>query len=164
MESSNKNFVLAYIVLVGVPLLGLAGILGGGRKLSAPVSVSGSWKVSADQDRFGTNPCAKVLSGSNAAFTISQSGKSFVLSVARSSLAQSSGTIEGTTLRADLTPIAVSHDPACSTKPLSLIASVDSTSDPHSLHGVLRVENCSSWDPIEFQGTRDEQPKAKGIH
>lgn len=163
MQSSNRNFVFAYIVLVGVPVLGLVGVLRGGKTLTAPISVSGSWKVSADQSRFLANPCARILSGANATFAISQSGKNFTLTVPSASLSTSSGAIEGTTLRADLTPIAGSKDPACTTQPVSLVASVPQ-SDPRSLHGVLHVDNCSSCDPIQFQGTRDEQLKPTRTH
>ena len=48
MSPTNRNFVMAYIVLVGLPLLGLVGVLRNGRALSAPVSVEGRWTFQAD--------------------------------------------------------------------------------------------------------------------
>jgi Kef-type K+ transport system membrane component KefB len=48
MLPTNRKFVLAYILLVGLPLLGLFGILRAGRKLVAPPSVSQTVSLEAN--------------------------------------------------------------------------------------------------------------------
>ena len=61
MQNTSRNFVVAYIVLVGLPLAGLAGVLRSGRNLAAPMSVDGSWKVEADATRLTNLSCASLL-------------------------------------------------------------------------------------------------------
>ena len=163
MTSSNRNFVFAYILLVALPLFGLAGVLRSGRKLVAPLSVSGAWKISVNPDQLSANPCMKFLAGPNLAFTISQSGKTFVL-IPNSGRPATAGKIEGSTISADLGNAAGAKDPACVLQTVSLTASVDAKTTPRSMYGVLRVENCSSCAPVEFRAIRDEQSKAKETH
>lgn len=161
MTHSNRNFALAYVLLVALPICGLAGVLRSGRSLSAPISVSGVWRISANEDQLVANPCAKLLAGPNASFTISQSGKMFTLALPNAGVPTSSGAVEGTTISANLTPASASRDAACITQPITLTASVNSKTTPSSLQGVLRIENCANCTPIEFLATRDEQTKAK---
>ncbi len=163
MTHSNRNFVLAYVLLVALPLFGLAGVLRSGRKLSAPISVSGTWKISTNDQSAG-NSCAKALAGPNAIITISQSGRMFTVNLPNAGLASSAGTVEGTTINANLTPASASKDPACTTQPLMLTASVDTMTTPRSLQGVFRVENRPNCTPVEFRAVRDEQAKIKEAH
>ena len=44
----QKNFVLAYILLVGLPLLGVFSVLKGGRGLVALPAMSGDWDLGVD--------------------------------------------------------------------------------------------------------------------
>lgn len=164
MTHSNRNFVFAYLLLVALPLIGLAGVLRSGRNLSAPVSVSGVWKINANADQLAANPCGKALAGPNSTFTISQSGRMFTLNLPGAGLASSAGTVEGTTISVSLTSAPSSKDPACSTQPLVLTASLDAKHSPRSLQGALRVENCPACTPIEFRAVRDEQMKVKEAH
>ncbi len=161
MTHTNRNFFLAYVLLVALPLFGLAGVLRAGRKLSAPLSVSGVWKLSVNTDQLAANPCAKFLAGQNPSFTISQSGRRFTLSLPTAGTPASSGTVDGTTLSANLTPASSATNPACSAQPLLLTASIDNRTSPHSLQGLIHVGNCSNCKAIEFHATRDEQPKVK---
>ena len=161
MTHSNRNFALAYVILVALPLFGLAGVLRSGRKLSAPMSVGGIWKISANQDQLARLPCGKFLLAQNAAFTISQSGRAFTLNLPNSAPA-TSGTIDGNTINAALIPSAVAATEAgCGEHSLSLTAIVDTKASPRSLQGALRVENCPGCAAIEFRGIRDEQDKTK---
>ena len=48
MPHTNRNFVVAYILLVGLAVARLRGVLKSGRSLTAPISVDGTWKVEAD--------------------------------------------------------------------------------------------------------------------
>lgn len=160
MTHSSRNFVFAYVLLVALPLFGLAGVLRAGRQLAAPVSVAGVWKIT-NSDQLAANPCAKVLGTPNAAFTISQSGRMFTLSVPNPGTPASSGTIDGTAINANLTSASSAKDPACSVQLLLLSASVDTETTPRSIEGVLHVETCPSCKPVEFRAIREEQPKAK---
>lgn len=58
MSPANRKFVVAYILLVGLPVLGLIGVLRVGRKLAAPVAVRSTVKLEA-------NPTAAAASESS---------------------------------------------------------------------------------------------------
>ena len=164
MTHSNRNFVFAYALLVALPMFGLAGILRSGRKLSAPISISGVWKINANQDQLAAFPCRQLLLAENSTFTISQSGRAFTLSLSNSAFSATSGAIEGNTINATLIPAAVGAQDAGCGEPLSLTAIVDSKAKPRSFEGALRAENCSGCAALEFRGIREEHAKAKESH
>jgi len=153
---SNRNFVFAYVLLVALPLFGLAGVLRSGRKLSVPISVGGLWKINANQDQLAGLLCGKFLLAQNAAFTISQSGKTFTLNLPNPALSATSGAIEGNTISATLIPSAVGPKEAeCADHSLSLTATVDTKASPRALQGTLREQNCPGCAAIEFRGIRE---------
>ncbi len=165
MTHSNRNFVFAYVLLVALPVVGLAGVLRSGRNLPAPMSVVGLWKVNANQDQFAALPCGKSLLAPNAAFTISQSGRAFTLNAPNSALSAATGTVEGNTISATLIPSAVAaKENGCGEHSLSLTATVDTKARPRSLQGMLRVQDCPGCSAVDFRGIRDEQAKAKEAH
>ena len=162
MSHNNRNFAIAYILLVALPVLGLVGVLKRGRSLSAPISVDGAWKLQADSSRLAVTPCGKFLASiTNTAIIISQSGRNFTLSVANSSIPTGAGVIEGNTIK-----IAFSLTDAemgCKNgHALSLTATVDTKADPRSLVGMLSVNGCSSCTPVEIYGLRQASAGKKG--
>lgn len=48
MTHANRNFAFAYVLLVALPLFGLARVLRSERKFSAPMSVGGLWTIAAN--------------------------------------------------------------------------------------------------------------------
>jgi hypothetical protein len=164
MKHSSRNFLFAYLVLVALPVFGLVGILRHGRNMTAPVAVGGIWKLQVDAARLSSFPCGSLLSVANLAFTISQSGKRFTLNFANSPLASSSGTVEATTIQADILPTTTGKDSGCSGHALSLNAKINGASTPPSLTGTLQASDCASCSPVEFNAVREDQAKAKGAH
>ena len=82
MSRTNRNFLIAYAVLVVLPIAGLFGVLKQGRSLAAPISVDGVWRLDADLSQIAALPCGSSLASTQyAAVTISQSGKNFTLSL-----------------------------------------------------------------------------------
>ncbi len=154
MSRTSRNFVVAYILLVGLPLLGLAGVLRSGRNLAAPISVDGTWTVQGVTKTLGGHACAALLSSS--ALSISQSGKilTFSLGTARPAF---SGTIEGRDLKASLPMGDSAHAGCAGNQVLVLTAVVDPKSDPRSLTGTLSIDGCPSCLPVEFRALR--QPR-----
>ena len=65
MVQSNRNFIIAYILLVGLPVLGLVGVLKTGRGVAAPISLDGTWTLQADSSRLASLPCGKSLATSD---------------------------------------------------------------------------------------------------
>jgi hypothetical protein len=165
MTHSNRNFVLAYILLVGLPILGLVGVLKTGRTLKAPISVDGSWQLQADPVRLATLPCGKALTEADTALVISQSGKNFILGISNAPKSSGSGVLEGRNLRASIAPSEEwSAQASCGTNELSLIATVDPNANPRTLTGNLSVKNCSSCEPVEFRATREVVVVGKASH
>jgi hypothetical protein len=165
MAHQNRNFVLAYVLLVGLPIVGLVGVLKTGRTLKAPISVDGSWQLQADPVRLATLPCGKALAEDDAALVISQSGKNFTLGISNGPKSNGSGVIEGRNLTASIAPSGDESAQAfCGGNELSLIATVDPNTDPRSLAGKLWVKNCSSCEPVEFRATRQVAVARKASH
>lgn len=156
MTRTNRNFVIAYALLVALPVAGLLGVLKYGGTLQAPVSVDGVWKLQSDPARFAVLPCgASFATAADVAITISQSGKGFTLDVANGLKTTTAGVIDGNTLTASLVPSNPWSTPSCGAgRVLQLTASVDPKADPRTLAGELAVSDCSTCAPIEFRAIR----------
>lgn len=172
MSKTNRNFVIAYVLLVGLPILGLVGILKSGRNLTAPISIDGVWQLQADPAQLASMSCGKALGdSSNTTLSISQSGKNFSLgfgSINPSNGLRSvaSGVVDGTSLRASLIPASATSaaDGGCGHgRELTLVATVNPKADPRSLAGTLSINGCPSCTPVEFNAVR-QTPSKKGAH
>lgn len=157
MTRANRNFAVAYLLLVIMPILGLAGILRSGSKLVAPTAISGSWKMQVNTSSLAALPCARsVAIMRDVDFTISQSGKYFTLSFANSVMPSASGSIEGTIIKVSILPSAEEANQAgCSGGHMfSLIATLDSKANPNSMAGLLSLNDCAVCSPAEFRAVR----------
>ena len=155
MSGTTRNFVIAYVLLVGLPLAGLAGVLRAGRSLTAPMSVDGVWKVQADASPVNAEGCSHALTSlSNSSLVISQSGKSVMLSFEGSPKASGSGTLEGQSLRGSVIASDSSASACGSDQQITLAAAIDPKADPKSLTGVLSVSGCPSCAEIKISATR----------
>ncbi|MGA2413924.1 MAG: hypothetical protein ABSF59_05730 [Candidatus Sulfotelmatobacter sp.] len=172
MSKTNRNFVIAYFLLVGLPILGLVGVLKSGRNLTAPISVDGVWQLQADPAQLAASPCGQALASRSDAttFAISQSGKTFLLGFgsvnpSNGSRSVASGTIDGTRLRASLpaNSIASAPDGGCGQgRELTLAATVNPKTDPRSLAGTFSIPDCPSCASIEFHAVRLAASSKKG--
>lgn len=158
--------MIAYVLLVLLPVLGLVGVLRHGRGLTAPLSVDGVWTWQADGSRLATLPCAEsLLSNQNSTLTISQSGANLVLDFNNRAKAAASGVIEGTTLKASIVPpsAGASRTGCTGDHALSLTATVNPNADPRSLVGMLSANGCPSCAPVEIRALRTPV-ETKGAH
>jgi hypothetical protein len=57
----KRSLVVAYVCLVGLPVLGLLDILQAGRHLTPPISVAGTWTLDADSSAVAVGHCTQVL-------------------------------------------------------------------------------------------------------
>jgi hypothetical protein len=166
MSHTNRNFIIAYALLVGLPILGLVAVLRAGRNLAAPISVDGVWKFETDASRLAALPCVKSVSSlSGAAVTISQSGKNLLLNL-NGSKAAASGTIEDNMLKASILPPAESsNESGCSSDQLlTLEARVDGNAESRSLVGTVSMSDCPTCKPVEFHAVRQARSTGKGAH
>src|SRR6266852_1824878 len=130
MSHTNRNFVIAYILLVGLPLLALAGVLKSGRSLNAPFSVDGAWKLDAGAAHASAAPCTDFLSSvSNSPLSISQSGTSLVINLRGNT---TTGILPGNTIMAQLVADNNSSASDCSVPRLALTPTLDPLTEPRT--------------------------------
>lgn len=160
MMQSNRKFFIAYVLLVGVPILGLVGILKSGRAMAAPISVDGTWTLQADPVSLSSLPCGKLLTASD--LVISQSGGNFTLTLKDTPKSTASGSLTGTILRASLLPASPDDIDCGRGHQLVLLATVDPKATPKSLTGTISLTDCPTCKPIEFHAVR-RSPVAQGV-
>jgi len=167
ISPTNKSFVIAYILLVALPLLGLVGVLRSGRRLVAPISVDGVWKFGVDGAHLPAGRCGKSLASlQNSVVTISQSGKRLVLSLNDGPPAAGAGVIEGTTLNATIPlPETSTSEPECGNNiVLALTATIVRRPESRSMQGTLSVSECPSCASVKFQAERQTRSSGGGVH
>jgi hypothetical protein len=167
LSPSNKHFVIAYILLVVLPLLGLAGVLKFGRGLSAPISVDGVWKFATDAAHLPDGKCGNALASlQDSLVTLSQSGKALTVTVNNEWSATGTGVIEGTTLNATLPLFPASTNGAgCgSDNVLTLRATVDPKLEPRSMRGMVSFDECASCASASYQAVRQTRSSRSGGH
>ena len=165
MSRTGRNFVVAYILLVGLPLLGLAGVLRVGRSIKPPISVDGTWKIDADASHLANEPCGKILSSfANSSLGISQSGKTLVLTFDNSAKSSASGSLDGNVIKVPSALLRdAAGDPACGGNQSPVFtATVDPKTEPKSLTATLAVNGCASCAPLTFRAMRQPKPAAAG--
>jgi hypothetical protein len=154
---TNRNFVIAYILLVGLPLLALAGVLRSGRSLKAPFSVDGAWKVDAGANHSAASGCADLLSSvSTSPLSISQSGTSLVVTLGNGKT--TTGNLNGKTVRAQFSGTGNPNAADCSDRSLSLTATLDPLTEPRTINGQISIDGCDTCAPLEFRATRQPRP------
>ena len=166
ISPSNRKFLIAYLLLVGLPLLGLAGILKAGRTLSTSISVDGNWKFETDPAKLAALPCMQSFTSlQDSVVNISQSGKELVLLRDQGGKTAGSGVIEDTTVTAMLPqPVASLGEGACQSNGLRLLATVDPKAKPKSMVATVSLNGCASCTAIEFRAVRQVNPGKKEAH
>ncbi len=138
-----------YLILVGVPILGVIILLHLGQGLQAPASIGGLWVAPELSGSLQGLTCGRELNlGDYPFLTISQSGPHLRIILGDSDLTAMSGTLDGLALTAD------ESAPADDALALRLEATVDREAEPDVLSGRLLVENC----PDSFPFTALRQP------
>jgi len=158
---SNRRLILAYVFLVGIPLLGLIGIVRRGQHLQAPVSVGGSWNVEADFSPWSGKPCVDVLgSGKQPLLNISQSGDRLVLALNNPQSTVIAGSIRGTVLTAGTQDSADSAGGSCAaSQAIGITAELNKDGQQHALTGTFKLNTCRACAPVSFHAVRQAGPK-----
>jgi hypothetical protein len=165
MSTTNAKFLMAYVLLVGVPLGALVGVLKHGKTLTAPKSVDGNWQFQSGLNELGLLPCGLALNPEDAVLNITQSGKNLELSLPNGFHTETSGTIDGMTLKATLMPAIQPKAAGCGNdKSVRLVASLDTGVRPRTLSGTVAVDGCLSCSPIGFVAVPQRAAVKKGAH
>ncbi len=160
MSGRSRNFVFAYAFLVALPLIGLAGVLKTGRGLTAPRAIDGLWAFQIDAGAQ-TGCSGFFASIPDKVISISQSGKSFLLSIPGEPRIAATGTLEGNAIRATVTS-RESLQSCSGPAQLRLVANVEKEADSSVISGQLSDATCSSCASAVFKATRKEDAPRKG--
>jgi hypothetical protein len=149
---SKKRLVVSYVLLVGIPLLGVVGVLGAGRRLTAPISVAGSWDFNIDPSGSEAQSCIAGLGVTRSTvMDISQSGRYLTLTLNSQPKLGLQGTLRGTTVVANFTsPLETSCDRASG---FSMTAEIDKAA-PRMMSGMWKFDGCPSCGSANFQAVR----------
>jgi len=158
----KRKLAVAYIFLVGFPLLTLVAILRAGTHLTAPKAIQGGWNVQADFSPWQSVPCGAMLSNAQQPLlTIDQSGSDLTVRLNDAERTVLSGTVEGFTLSSTPSDAGVETEPgprarpACrSAQSLRLQAAVNQHGKQRTLAGTLHLDGCASCPPIAFTAIR----------
>lgn len=132
----------AYLLLVGVPVMGLLGILEAGRAIRAPLSVAGEWTLEFDPAARCANGPAGLL---QSALNISQSGTQALITLNGGNggndghAAAQEATVNGAALTAE-----------------SLTAAISGKPGSRTLEGTMRFSGCA---PVAFRAVRQASKK-----
>jgi hypothetical protein len=140
MGSSLKT-IIYYLIMMGLPLLGVLFILQIGSTLHAPVSVGGDWQLSINK-----NPGCQLADAT--LLRISQSGPNLFISMSGQPDISLAGRLDGQEL----------HTNSLSAETtLELTAVIHREVDPNRLEGAITVTNCPA--PVLFSATRLPKPE-----
>jgi hypothetical protein len=154
MAQSKKNFFISYLLLVGMPLLGLIGALEVGRGLIPPVSVGGAWDLQADFSVAGAPSCDAWLDFRRpVALEISQSGGYLTLTLRGQRQVSLQGTLDRMSLVTDSSsPVGSRVENRCSDQAgLSVRAEVNPKANPRTISGILSMDGCPSCGSVNFR-------------
>jgi len=163
MSHTNRNFVIAYVLLVGLPLAGLAGVLKSGHSIKAPVAIDGTWNVDSTSLHTAGQSCDKAVSALAASsFLISQSGRNLTLTLQNANKTSGDGSLDGTSLNV---PLAVtdSQMPACAAgQALVLTGTIQADTDRRSMSGLMWVADCPACATMRFHAVRQARTQGGG--
>jgi hypothetical protein len=124
-------------LLVGLPVLGLLGILEAGRGIAAPPAISGDWTVD-----FGASGACGVGRWRQPALSISQSGTDAIITINDGRTTAFEATVNGGMLTGARLSATISGKPGA-----------------RVLEGKLNLDGCS---PVAFRAVRQVASKKRG--
>jgi hypothetical protein len=142
--------VLHYLLLVGMPVLGVFALLRAGERLTAPVSVGGTWNLEIDSQFVDSPACTTLSSQSEQpVLTISQSGPHLRLTFNDEGKTMLVGEIDDTTIVAN----AIRQPAAGDTRDnhaavIHFEAIVNRQTEPDRLEGTLIMNDCRVSAPL----------------
>jgi hypothetical protein len=137
------HLLTVYFLFVGLPMLGIVGLLEAGRSLRAPRSVAGRWEIRSDLSPLAHTPCADLVkSVRQPALTITQSGSMLSIVLNNESATTLNGRIDQNIVTADF------GESLC-----SLNAELRNQPQRTTLTGVVSAK-CRGCAPVAFEGIR----------
>jgi hypothetical protein len=157
-RQKSVRFGLAYLFLVGAPILMLMAVLKYGQRLTASPSIDGAWTLITDSNPTLSPSCAVVASiAQPSTVMISQSGKSVVVHFANDLIPSASGRLDDQTLKVSFSFKRGFSMPGCpNSHAFFWTAFLDHTPSPTSLTGYWSVDGCPLCASRSVKATRQE--------
>ena len=151
----TRRLVVAYVLLVGLPLVLLLSILRAGSHLTAPLSVGGAWTVTADLAPIAGTRCKELLENIRQPFIkVSQSGTRLIFNLDDKAGTTIPGTIQDATLTM-AQDSALSSTGGCSDpRAIYLKAKVENQGPERTMTGILGFRGCDACAPVSFRAVR----------
>ena len=151
--------VLPYLLLVVIPVLGVFALLQAGERLTAPVSVGGTWNLEINPQVAGSPACTGLsIRSEQPLLTISQSGPHLRLTFNDEGNTMLVGQIDDMTIVANVIRHPAAGDARDNqTAVIHLEAVVDRHPEPDRLEGTLIMNGCLVSVPF----TAVRQPVAR---
>lgn len=137
------KYLAVYLLLVGVPVAGIAAILHGGSRLHAPPHLSGEWRVEG-------MPLALDRGDTVAALSISQSGEHVEVTVGPRTLR---GRFAGDSVAASRPAMTMDESGPCVSGNVRLDVRVDTAARPVRLWGTWLADE-AGCEPVRFAATQ----------
>ncbi|MCC6642500.1 MAG: hypothetical protein IT386_15175 [Deltaproteobacteria bacterium] len=149
------KIVLLYLVLVGLPVLGVVGILRLGGRLGAPPDIGGVWRAEIAPAAQLVPPCVE-LAPDAPAFDVEQSGVHADVTLNDPARTRLEAILRGTRLwgRAASLPMLGTARAACPQAPLELAADFIMDGRVAQLAGQLWAGGCAACAPVSFRAER----------
>lgn len=161
---SRKKLVAAYVLLVGVPLLGLLGILRAGQRLAAPFSVGGTWNLEDDLTPLAGSACKGTFANvSQPFFAISQSGSQLTFTLNNTEQTVLPGTIRQNTVTMGSESAAGDASSDCThPQAIRFQAALSQQGPQRLLTGTLSIAGCPDCPALPFRAVRRNSPVKGG--
>jgi len=145
--------VLLYLLLVGLPLLGIVGVLHFGERLKPPAFVGGTWSIQVSREAADLGSCGDLTTRlAGATLTVSQSGSSLTLTLGNEPKIVLTGEIN------DLSVVAESLHQSADEAPVaddSDAVQLQAQVGPRGrLQGVIKLAHCAALRGLPFTASR----------
>lgn len=145
--------VLLYILLVGLPLLGILEVLHIGKHLKPPIFLGGTWSIQVSRETADIGSCGDLpIHFDGALLNISQSGSSLILTFGGEQKTSLAGEIHDSFIVAG--SLYQSADKALAADAPGAIRFQAQVDQPDRLQGVLKLTNCPALQSLPFTATR----------
>jgi hypothetical protein len=148
--------LFSYLLFVGVPLMGLLGVLRWGQGLEAPLAVHGAWAVQP-MPATGRVCTRYLLSDADSTLTISQSGRELTAALGPGHEVALRGSLTGdeVALEGVIQPGATPRFVACTVgDTVRLVGRVSTAGQFRELEAGIWFSECADCGPIEFTAAR----------
>lgn len=154
MNFTGQNVFVLYLVMVGLPFLGVLAVLELGSSVEAPVRVAGEWQIDGELESNLDTPCAPLLSRFYApVISISQSGKFLEIALPNRSRDRLLGSFADDRLLAEARPALFGDDVFDLVRISGRLAEEEGKL---IIHGVLAMPRRIDCIPVPFRAQRTE--------